>query len=163
MGRYCLGAWAVVASCLLVAFCAARSLSREGTERRWNSGMPPLVGSEGFIYHDLFWPRLPLPGGTPILEQGGTEANAYHLVHGLLFLSQEPWTVIVQPRERLPPSPDAGSRRSAEKRKRALSVLATLHPARPSAQDTGRRQAVPEAAAVPTHRPIGKQPLRWGR
>lgn len=149
MGRYCVGARAVVASCLLVALCAARSLPRAGP-----------ASSGGFTYHHLLWPRHPLLGGRPTLEQGGRGAAA----HRPLFLGQAPWTILLQPRERLPPFPEVGSRKGAGKRKRVLSVLATLHPARPSPKDTGRRHTVPEGADVqPTHRPIGKQPLRWGR
>lgn len=157
MGRHYIGAWVVACCLLLVPLCPARSSSPQGVEGRSYSGTSLRVASGGFISPNSLWPRS-LP------EQRENGALTQFLVHGLVLFKRELRPVLGQPEESFAPSPQTGSGKVAERKKRALSLLATLHPVKPSAQDTGHQRKGPEAAEGQTSlRPIGKQPLRWGR
>ncbi|XP_037785610.1 uncharacterized protein LOC119581287 [Penaeus monodon] len=157
MGRLCLGA-CVALSCIIVALQPASSAPLKGTGRS-HPTTPLRVPDGGLTEADS-----PSNAALKQLQQQRSVAASL----GVLGLNKRIRRAAhAHPaRNIFSPMDNDDSRKGAEMMKRALSLWATLHPLKSSVHEAAQRRHAlkPSGAAGETPlRPIGSQPLRWGR
>ncbi|XP_047475174.1 uncharacterized protein LOC125029391 [Penaeus chinensis] len=151
MGMLCLGT-CVALSCLIVALQPASSA--------------PLKGRS----HPATPLRVP-DGGLAVANSPSSAALKQRSIAaplGVLGLNRQIRSAAFAHPSRniFSPLDSDGSRKGAEMMKRALSLWATLHPLKSSVHEAAQRRHVLKssgAAGETPLRPIGTQPLRWGR
>lgn len=155
MGRLCLRA-CLALSCLLVALQPAHGAPPKGTER--SHPRTPLRVPDG----GLGVAESPSNAALKQLQQQRTRAAPL----GVLGLNRRRRRAAhAHPaRNIFSPLDSDGSSKGAEMMKRALSLWATLHPLKSSVHEAAQRRHTPTGVAGEAPlRPIGTQPLRWGR
>ncbi|XP_042857749.1 uncharacterized protein LOC122244021, partial [Penaeus japonicus] len=162
MGRLSLGA-CVALWCFIVALQPAQSAPPKGTERT-PSGTSLRLPAGGLVVEE--WPST--TAVKKLQQQRDQEQRDRAAPRGAVGLNRRRRrAALAHPAGNIfSPLDSDGSDKGAEMMKRALSLWATLHPLKSSVHEAAQRRHVlkPSGAAGETPlRPIGTQPLRWGR
>lgn len=169
MGRLCLCAW-MVASCLSVALHPVQGALRVAAAGEEPFRFPLLLSRAGLASHELLWPRARVAGerlqtadGEEWVPEAFSRGQPYEYPEGdvgeLRQSRQGRGGALGQPTEPRFVARDGDPRKGFRQVKRALSLWAALH--KPVGYEAIVKPVEPEAETP--LRPVGANPLRWGR
>ncbi|XP_042857750.1 uncharacterized protein LOC122244022 [Penaeus japonicus] len=160
MGRLCLFAW-MATLCLFGAPYPVQGALREMAGVQDPLRLPMLLYRDSLTPHESLWPRVHIPSDevqTPFRDQQYEYPEA---VVGVLGMGKQgPKDALSQPTEQQFVSRDSEEHhKGMSAMKRALSLWAALHS--PVGSEAVVKPAEPEGDTP--LRPVGVNPLRWGR